>query len=465
MIFAPKRSLQAFTLIELLIVIAIIAILSIVVILTLNPAQLLQQARDSGRLSDLSVMNTAISDYIVDENSAQGFSLGSSSVTYISIPDLTATTTAGTDCSGIGFVGGGYFHCPASSTFRNTDGTGWLPINFQKMSTGAPFGQLPVDPTNQSSSDLYYSYVTNGTQYKLEADPESQTYVNQVGANPNMFSSGSNLALNGGNWILVPGNSQFSTGNFYTMEYDAVCSDGNGNYINTPTGVNNIYSNSTESCTSANNRQIASLAGGLPIANISQTTAAIYCASIGGHLITNNEWQTIAWNAENQGANWSGGGVGSGNMPYGNASATAVEAEGGSVYGTGYSDFTHLRTITLSDGGIIWDFAGNIWQWVNSTVIGTNEPYSSAGGFSWKDFTSLTTYGGLSQSIVGPTNNSWNSSQGIGQIFSEGQADAATYGFLRGGNWNAASKAGVEELSLNIGPSNSTSTDGFRCTR
>jgi len=44
-----KRS--AFTLIELLIVIAIIAILSIVVILVLNPAQLLKQSRDSNRVS------------------------------------------------------------------------------------------------------------------------------------------------------------------------------------------------------------------------------------------------------------------------------------------------------------------------------------------------------------------------------------------------------------------------------
>ena len=42
-----KRS--GFTLIELLVVIAIIAILAVVVILTLNPAQLLAQARDSTR--------------------------------------------------------------------------------------------------------------------------------------------------------------------------------------------------------------------------------------------------------------------------------------------------------------------------------------------------------------------------------------------------------------------------------
>ncbi|KKW47096.1 MAG: hypothetical protein UY99_C0042G0007, partial [Parcubacteria group bacterium GW2011_GWA1_59_11] len=42
---------SSFTLIELLVVIAIVAILSAVVIITLNPAELLKQSRDSNRLS------------------------------------------------------------------------------------------------------------------------------------------------------------------------------------------------------------------------------------------------------------------------------------------------------------------------------------------------------------------------------------------------------------------------------
>ncbi|HEY4526144.1 MAG TPA: prepilin-type N-terminal cleavage/methylation domain-containing protein, partial [Candidatus Paceibacterota bacterium] len=53
----PPYFRSSFTLIELLIVIAIVAILSTVVIITLNPAELLRQSRDSVRLSDLSLMN------------------------------------------------------------------------------------------------------------------------------------------------------------------------------------------------------------------------------------------------------------------------------------------------------------------------------------------------------------------------------------------------------------------------
>ena len=51
---------KGFTLIEFLVVIAIIAILAVVVVLTLNPAELLRQARDSNRVSDFATFKSAI---------------------------------------------------------------------------------------------------------------------------------------------------------------------------------------------------------------------------------------------------------------------------------------------------------------------------------------------------------------------------------------------------------------------
>src|SRR5438132_8218990 len=83
----PKfRQNKAFTLIELLVVIAIIAILSVVVILTLNPAELLRQSRDSNRISDLATLKSATSLYLVD---VANYNLGSSTVCYLG---LTTTT-------------------------------------------------------------------------------------------------------------------------------------------------------------------------------------------------------------------------------------------------------------------------------------------------------------------------------------------------------------------------------------
>jgi prepilin-type N-terminal cleavage/methylation domain-containing protein len=149
-----------FTLIELLVVIAIIAILAVVVVLTLNPAELLRQSRDANRVSDLATLNSAINLYVTDQAGASGFSLGSSALTYLSIPDMTATTTAGTNCSGLGsnFTSANTsFDCSASSTYRLVNSQGWVPLNFANISAGAPFGALPVDPTNSTSSNLYYS--------------------------------------------------------------------------------------------------------------------------------------------------------------------------------------------------------------------------------------------------------------------------------------------------------------------
>ena len=57
---------KGFTLIELLIVITILAILATAVALVLNPAELLKQGRDSTRLSDLAVIQSALALYVAD---------------------------------------------------------------------------------------------------------------------------------------------------------------------------------------------------------------------------------------------------------------------------------------------------------------------------------------------------------------------------------------------------------------
>jgi prepilin-type N-terminal cleavage/methylation domain-containing protein len=188
-------SRKAFTLIELLVVIAVIAILSVVVILTLNPAELLRQSRDANRLSDLATLTSAINLYNTDQGGSLNFSIGTSGITYLSIVDPTATSTAGTNCSGLGLSGS--YHCPASSTYRNVNGTGWIPVNFTQMSSGAPLSSLPIDTTNSTSSNFYYCYVTNGTSFEIVANPESQKYIAQASSSSGLFTKGSNQTLSG----------------------------------------------------------------------------------------------------------------------------------------------------------------------------------------------------------------------------------------------------------------------------
>ena len=188
-----QRNSLGFTLIELLVVIAIIAILAVVVVLVLNPVSLLQQARDSNRLSDLQTITSAMNIYNTDQGGTSAYTLGIPGVTYLSVPDPTATTTAGTNCAGLGLSGD--YHCAASSTYRAVNGTGWLPVDLAAITSASPLSVLPVDPINTTSTGLCYAYATDGKNWEIAASPESQKYS----ANVTNFTMGTtNTLLSGG---------------------------------------------------------------------------------------------------------------------------------------------------------------------------------------------------------------------------------------------------------------------------
>jgi prepilin-type N-terminal cleavage/methylation domain-containing protein len=202
---------KGFTLIELLIVIAIVAILAVVVVLTINPAELLRQGRDVTRISDMGTLNKAVSLYYQDAMSSPStMFMGTSSVIYVSVPDPTATSTAGNQCTGLGLPTpptGYTYQCAASSTYMKTNGTGWIPINFNSYSAGAVISKLPTDPVNTTSTNLYYTYETDGIGgFKVAAFFESQKDAPQMasdsGNDPELYEKGSNLALASGRGLV-----------------------------------------------------------------------------------------------------------------------------------------------------------------------------------------------------------------------------------------------------------------------
>jgi prepilin-type N-terminal cleavage/methylation domain-containing protein len=240
---------SAFTLIELLVVIAIVAVLAIVVILVLNPAALLQQARDSNGLSDLATINSALGYYIEDASGNGTVSLGSASTTYISVPDPSATSTAGDQCQGLGLPPlphGWIFHFATNSTFRAANGTGWMPVSFSSISVGSPIGQLPADPVNTTSSLLYYAYALSGGQYDLTSILESQKYLSVMatdgGSYAGLYQKGTVLDITPpfrseglvGYWPLDEG-----TG---TTAYDFSGNGNNGTWHGTQAGTSGYYS-------------------------------------------------------------------------------------------------------------------------------------------------------------------------------------------------------------------------------
>ena len=261
------------------------------------------------------------------------------------------------------------------------------------------------------------------------------------------------------------------------MKYEAKCVSGTTPLTTPDTGYQ-TYNNSAQPCTG--NYYIASTAGGYPIANISHTTASAYCQAIGAHLLTNDEWMTIARNAEKVAANWSNGSVGSGYLPRGNSNSSAAQ-DGSSIYGTNYSDFTHLRTITLSNGSVIWDLAGNVWEHVQrsnnnagdlTTTMTVPACSNATSTWEWCQYSSGGTpyisswSADVPQAKVAPSNSSYYSSQNVGQVYTYGtDGNQGTSGFLRGGNWGTGAYGGLFSLHLRWSAGNTSNDVGFRCAR
>lgn len=186
----PAKDKKGFTLIELLVVIAIIAILAVVVILTLNPAELLKQARDSNRIQDLNTLKSAIGVYLADVST--NVSLGTTLNCYMS-----ASSTSPANC---GFAG---TYTANATTGRAINGNGWVPVNFTQISAGSPIGQLPVDPLNTNPNVYRYVPSTTSLTFMLMAPLESAKYTNATngtaatdgGASSTAYETGSSLTL------------------------------------------------------------------------------------------------------------------------------------------------------------------------------------------------------------------------------------------------------------------------------
>jgi len=201
-----KRNKKGFTLIEILVVIAIIAILAVVVVLTLNPAELLRQSRDSSRLSDFATLKSALSLYVTDNvtSNLASTSLGYSAC-YLSVPSPNGTSTAKCGVFTNTYAGGNA--STSSALYKNNNSTGWLPVNFSQLSYGSPLSALPVDPVN--NGNYYYAYaatsIATGNYYELDTFMESKKYnasgTNDVvstdgGDNNQAYEVGSQLKLN-----------------------------------------------------------------------------------------------------------------------------------------------------------------------------------------------------------------------------------------------------------------------------
>jgi formylglycine-generating enzyme required for sulfatase activity len=259
-----------------------------------------------------------------------------------------------------------------------------------------------------------------------------------------------------------------------------------------------------------------------PWVSISQETARAECNSLGEgyHLISEAEWMTIAENIANTTINDTDDDAGlqlatghTDNAP-GSALTTTVasdpvvsgctltatmenasnaysagscEIRGDGSYGgdandkgyygtsqawatTGYvsgaANKAQLRTHVLSNGEVIWDFSGNVYDWTDKISICDEHPYELTASTTsqWMEYTDSINYKGFS--YLRPADDGWSATNGIGRIYTDiGDTASATRAFKRGGTWYNTSYAGVFSLDLNIAPTTTYTNIGFRCAQ
>lgn len=224
-----KNKKGGFTLLELLIVIAILAILSVALVIVLNPAETLKKARDAQRISDLSTLKTAIGLYMTSISPAY---LGGASdnllckatvlSSTVGSPKVTTVWSGGAKISyslpGAGITAvildGAAPARQVSSTLANlTNGTGWIPVNFDMIAGGSPISTIPVDPVNTIatattvvSTDLVYRYgcAISPLSFEIDAQMESDAYkttddkrASDGGNSTAYYETGTNLSILG----------------------------------------------------------------------------------------------------------------------------------------------------------------------------------------------------------------------------------------------------------------------------
>jgi hypothetical protein len=184
---------SSFTLVELLIVIGILAILTAAIVILLNPSELLKQSRDSQRIQELSSLESSVPVLLTQNPSV---SLGTASSVYVSVPDTSPTcANLGLPTLPVGYV----YACATQANYRKTDGSGWLPVNFQSTNISS-LQTLPVDPVNATSSGLFYSYMP-GVKFRVQTMLESNKYLTVARSLDLLVNGGFETGANTDGWI------------------------------------------------------------------------------------------------------------------------------------------------------------------------------------------------------------------------------------------------------------------------
>jgi formylglycine-generating enzyme required for sulfatase activity len=158
--------------------------------------------------------------------------------------------------------------------------------------------------------------------------------------------------------------------------------------------------------------------------------------------------------------------VGSGKIKGGNTgTADTNNTYNGSdpEYGAGRNV---LASLTLTNGEVIWDMSGNVWEWTTYTINAQDEPNDgslpSATG-EWIEYSAITDLGTMKYNdLFLLSSNDYNADNGIGRVYSDA-GDTGARTLLFGGSWSNGTNAGLMAVHLDYGSGSTLYSSGLRC--
>ncbi|NBX77701.1 MAG: hypothetical protein EBQ92_14225, partial [Proteobacteria bacterium] len=307
-----------------------------------------------------------------------------------------------------------------------------------------------ADGTSTSTSATVTG-LTNGTAYIFQVAAVSAAGTGSYSA----VSSSVTPTFCPTNYVMVAANATLGTSEFCVAKYE----------------MKNVGNVAT------------SQASGTPWVSIPRDTsngitgAIPRCQALGAKydLISNAQWQAMAREIETAQSpagtylNWSNNStsgtnaINRGQSDNSPGNTLAASTDNDPCSGTGnsncatnsHSAFTQKRTHTLDSGEIIWDVAGNVWEWVKENNTSAQAPNGYVSLASSWDATDKLNYGPEG------TYSSKNSGEygGLGY----GWLNYSVGAVLRGGAWNSEEESGVFAAGLGYGPTARLVNLGFRC--
>ena len=220
-----------------------------------------------------------------------------------------------------------------------------------------------------------------------------------------------------------------------------------------------------------------------PSVSINKADAISECTELGTgyNLISNTQWQTIARNIELVPSNWENGVIGQDKLNTGHSDNNPTSICDASVVNvttncsTLDTDFKQKRTHTLSNLEVIWDFSGNVNEWVKDDNSAGVQYHTGSINIYALTSTSPTATGSLDDGVnraakgqFGPTGDystTLNSIPygGLGGIDNPHLASGTNNSIYRGSSRGSGAQASGIFAAGITASSSAFNTLGFRC--